>query len=220
MRNLSARVLGYITVFEFFSIFIVIPYAIWIGLFHFSYILVPLYLVAAYAAIWLTVRGNFKYRQFWFGEKYEAEKNALAIILKRVVIVALLLWLLTYVLYPEKLFNLPLEKPAIWLLLMVLYPLLSVYPQELLYRAFFFRRYSRLFHDRFGLIGASAVAFGGMHIVFGNVLAIFITLAGGYLIADTYSRTRSMRMVFLEHSLYGCLIFTLGLGEFFLFGNT
>ncbi|BCB83640.1 hypothetical protein [Phytohabitans suffuscus] len=43
---------------------------------------------------------------------------------------------------PEQLFDLPREEPLIWALVAVFYPLLSVYPQELIYRAFLLHRYA------------------------------------------------------------------------------
>ncbi len=140
-------------------------------------------------------------------------------ILLRFAVVATAGWLFVSIFYPEKLFNFPLQHTGPWLWLIVLYPVLSVYPQEILYRAFFFTRYKSLFADRRMLVLASAALFGGMHIVFDNIHAIWITLIGGYLFADTYSRSHSLRMVFLEHTLYGNFILTIGLGEFFLYGE-
>ena len=45
---------------------------------------------------------------------------------------------------PHLLLSLVRRSPLLWLLIFFLYPLLSVYPQELLYRAFFFHRYQPL----------------------------------------------------------------------------
>jgi len=129
-----------------------------------------------------------------------------------------LTWLVVYVFYPEKLFILPIENPVIWLLIIFVYPPLSVIPQEFLYRSFFFARYSALFPGKHAMVIASTLFFVFMHIVFSNVIVILATLIGGYFFADTYSRTRSLRIVCFEHSLYGYVIFTFGLGEFFVFG--
>ena len=35
------------------------------------------------------------------------------------------------------------------------------------------------------------------------------------MFATTYQRYRSLALVCLEHAIYGCLIFTLGLGWYF-----
>lgn len=123
-----------------------------------------------------------------------------------------------YVLDRDSLFALVRRAPALWALIMFLYPLVSVYPQELIYRTFFFHRYRELFPARWSLIAASAVAFGFMHIVFENALAVALTLAGGWLFAHTYERSRSLLAVAVQHALYGCFIFTIGLGWYFYHG--
>lgn len=120
----------------------------------------------------------------------------------------------------EALFGLVRNRPELWALIMVGYPLLSVYPQELIFRALLFHRYGPLFGGRGPAIIASAVAFGYAHIVMGNVIAVALSLAGGFIFAYTYDRTRSTLLCALEHALYGCFIFTIGLGSYFYHGTT
>jgi len=43
-------------------------------------------------------------------------------------------------------------------------------------------------------------------------------VAGGWLFGGTYRRSRSLGLVCLEHALYGDLIFTVGLGQYFFHG--
>ncbi|MHB1304208.1 MAG: CPBP family glutamic-type intramembrane protease [Acidiphilium sp.] len=119
---------------------------------------------------------------------------------------------------PAHAFDLPRHRPILWLAIMVLYPALSVVPQELIYRRFLFHRYRTLLRAPAARIAASAVAFGFAHIIFLNIWAVILTLAGGLLFAQTYARTGSLRTVSLEHALYGCLVFTIGLGRFFYTG--
>jgi len=116
---------------------------------------------------------------------------------------------------PGRFLNFPRERPWLWLAVMVLYPVLSVFPQELFYRVYFFRQFRSLFGDRWGMVIASLVAFSWVHIIFRNPYAIGLTAVGGYYFADTYRRSGSLRLVCTEHALYGCLVFTVGLGEFF-----
>jgi membrane protease YdiL (CAAX protease family) len=99
---------------------------------------------------------------------------------------------------------------------MIAYPVCSVYPQELVYRAFFFHRYKGLFPNRLLMIGASALVFSYMHIVFQNSVAVMLTLPGGMLFARTYSDSRSTFAVSFEHALYGCFLLTAGLHSYFL----
>jgi uncharacterized protein len=119
----------------------------------------------------------------------------------------------------DSLFHLIRTRPEIWAIIMVGYPLLSVYPQEMIFRAFLFHRYGRAFGGRVATICASAIAFGYAHIVLGNILAIGLSLAGGFIFAYTYDRTRSTLMCTIEHALYGCFIFTIGLGTYFYHGS-
>lgn len=119
---------------------------------------------------------------------------------------------------PERAFGLPRENLGLWLMIMVGYPLFSVYPQEVIFRAFFFRRYAGLFGGSWGLIAASSVVFGFVHIVFGNLIAVPMTLVGGVMFAFTYRRSGSVLAASIEHALYGCLVFTIGLGRYFYSG--
>ncbi len=119
---------------------------------------------------------------------------------------------------PERLFDFPREKPWLWLAIVTLYPILSVYPQEVLYRRVFFRRFSGLVSPG-QLVCLSALAFGWMHLIFRNEVALVLTLIVGYFFADTYRRTGSLRLVCFEHSIYGILAFTVGLGDYFYHGS-
>jgi len=118
---------------------------------------------------------------------------------------------------PKAFLGLPRSRPELWLLVMVLYPLLSAYPQELVWRTFFFHRYRALFPRPQLMVAASAIAFGLMHVVFGNWVAVAMSGAGGWLFAATYSRSKSTLSAWWEHTLYGWLVFTVGLGRYFVF---
>lgn len=119
---------------------------------------------------------------------------------------------------PERFLQFPLQRPAFWLLVMVAYPVLSVYPQEIIFRAFFFHRYGPVFVRPGVTIGASAIAFGYAHIILHNWVAVTLSVIGGALFAWTYERSRSLLAASIEHALYGCAIFTLGLGWYFYAG--
>lgn len=120
---------------------------------------------------------------------------------------------------PGKYLNFPLQRPQTWERIMLLYPLLSVPVQELVYRTFFFHRYGPLFgSERGALILANGILFGFAHIVFGNDVAIFGSMVIGTLLAYRYEATRSFWAVWLEHTLWGWLVFTVGLGHFFFTG--
>jgi uncharacterized protein len=116
-------------------------------------------------------------------------------------------------------FSLIKHAPGFWALVMLLYPLVSVFPQELLYRAYFFHRYQPLFGSGFPMLLASAVAFGFVHIIFGNWLAMPLSVIGGFLFALTYHHSGSLLLTCLDHAVFGNFIFTIGLGRFFYHGS-
>ncbi|MCB1485697.1 MAG: CPBP family intramembrane metalloprotease [Hyphomicrobiaceae bacterium] len=120
---------------------------------------------------------------------------------------------------PDQLFNLPRERTKLWLKMIVLYPFTSVLAQEFIYRVFFFHRYARLFSRPEVMIATSALVFALSHVIFRNHLAVVLSLAGGALFAWRYWRTRSFRAVWIEHTLWGWLLFTCGLGVYF-FANS
>lgn len=108
---------------------------------------------------------------------------------------------------------------ATWLAGLALYPFLSAWPQELLYRVFFFHRYAKLLGSERALLGTNALAFGALHLVYPNLVAPLLSIPAGFFLALTYRRTKSMGPVWLEHTVYGFLLFSLGLGAFFFDGR-
>jgi uncharacterized protein len=120
---------------------------------------------------------------------------------------------------PDRLFELPRRSPVVWTVVVLLYPLLSVYPQELIFRAFLFHRYGPVFGSGNGIVAASALSFGFVHVIYGQWLSIVLTAAAGWLFARRYRHTRSLTTVWMEHAMYGLLAFTVGLGSFFFNGG-
>ena len=120
---------------------------------------------------------------------------------------------------PDAMFSLILQHPKIWLLVMIAYPIISVLPQEFIYRVFFFERYQPLFGSGVTMIVASASVFSLGHIVFHNWPAVILTFVGGCLFGRSYQRTASLLLVSIEHALYGCAVFTIGYGAYFVEGT-
>jgi membrane protease YdiL (CAAX protease family) len=133
-------------------------------------------------------------------------------------IAAVAITLATWRLRPPLLFSFVRHSPGFWALVMVLYPVLSVYPQGIIFRAFFFERYRPLFSTPAAMIVASAAVFGFSHIIFRNPLSVALTFAAGLLFAWRYQATGSLLVSWLEHALYGCFVFTVGLGGLFYRG--
>lgn len=180
-----------------------------------SQVIVLLLPVAVYCLVVLLTDRTFDRQQLW---NLRSAQRELPVILIRFLIAALGIGICVWFFAPHQFFNFPRSNPGLWALVMIAYPLLSVYPQELIFRSFFFHRYRIIFpHERL-LIAKNAGAFGLMHAVFENWIAVGLSVVGGWLFATTYARTRSTAAVLIEHALYGCLIFTIGLGIFFFHG--
>ncbi|MFZ4805720.1 MAG: CPBP family intramembrane glutamic endopeptidase [Hyphomicrobiaceae bacterium] len=150
-------------------------------------------------------------RGFGFGE-------ATSILAIFAAVAALVTWA-TLELFPHLFLTFPRQRQQLWQFVMVAYPVLSVLAQELVYRTFFFHRYGALFGTRRWLaIIVNGALFGFAHILFGNWIAVVGTALLGALLAWRYTRTRSFWAVWIEHTLYGWLVFTVGLGGFFFTG--
>ena len=74
---------------------------------------------------------------------------------------------------------------------MIAYPLLSVFPQGIIYRNWFVHRYRDLFGDSGLMILVAALAFSFVHIIFINWVALVLTFVGGIMFTGTYIRHRS-----------------------------
>jgi membrane protease YdiL (CAAX protease family) len=200
---------------EFLILFLALPLAV-----RFSPVRLPLlpllWLAALYCYLILRSDPTFVRSRFW---NAGAIAPNLGSVLALFVPCALAIAAGVVVFARPLLFTLVRTRPALWLLVMIVYPVLSVYPQGIVYRAFLMHRYANLFQAPWLMILVSAAAFGFMHLVFRNPLAVAMTFFGGLLFAWRYETTHSLALSSLEHALYGCLLFTIGLGKYF-YGGT
>jgi membrane protease YdiL (CAAX protease family) len=200
---------------EFILIFILLPILIWATWEPGALVIIPLYMAAGIALWWLVVKKKISLKQIWVGDSRDNDYRIYQAIFYRFIAVVVLCLLVVYVFFPEKLFEFPMQHPLLWLMVIILYPVFSVLPQEILYRTFFFNRYDLLFKSRLKMVLVNAFVFMHMHLVFESYFVLLATFIGGYFFASTFFRTMSLKLVFLEHSLYGFVIFTVGLVELF-----
>ena len=120
----------------------------------------------------------------------------------------------TIILDSNLLFNLPKNYFFIWVAVILIYPILSVIPQEIIFRVLFFERYSCLFKNQFLYLILNSIIFAYIHLVFQNFHAFFITLITSPIFAYAYLN-KSFMTCFLTHTIGGLLVFTYGLGEYF-----
>lgn len=118
---------------------------------------------------------------------------------------------------PNKFFVMPQDYPLMWAAISLFYVVFSVYPQEIIYRQFFFWRYRGLVNNSQAFITLNAVLFCLAHLMFWNNWVLALTLAGGFLFSHTFSTSRSVMFTSIEHSLYGLWLFTIGVGEMLAF---
>ena len=125
--------------------------------------------------------------------------------------------IMMYIFNKEKLFVVVKNDLLLWTGITLLYSIFSVYPQEFIYRSFFFKRYKSLFNSELIFITTNACLFAFAHIIFLNGFIIALTLAGGFAFALTFRKSQSLMFTSIEHALYGSWIFTLGVGEYLAF---
>lgn len=199
---------------EFAAVFIVIPLLLYYHVIPNAPI--PFLILLALIA-WLVLRGDPTFDRSHL-TSIAGLKDSGPVLLRSTLLCAVL-GLAVWRFAPQLLFSFVRRSPGFWAVVMLLYPLLSVYPQELIFRAYFFQRYRILFGAGWGMIVASALAFGFVHIVLGNWISVVLSAIGGFLFALTYQQSGSLPLTCLEHAFYGNFIFTIGLGQFFYHGT-
>ncbi len=131
--------------------------------------------------------------------------------------IAIITTLYVYFVDANKLFCVPLNKPKLWIIILLVYSFLSVWPQEIIYRTFFYTRYAHLFSSEKLLVFVNAIIFSLAHLFFRNTLVIVLTFVGGLLFGMTYLKTKSTLLVSIEHAIYGNWLFTVGMGAMLAF---
>lgn len=171
----------------------------------------------AYAVLQAWRAPGFSWARLWQGEGWSAEER------KRAAVVFLFcaagLTATTLLVAPNRLLEFPMHRTGLWAMVMLLYPILSVLPQEMIFRSFFMTRYESLFPNRWVLIGMSGLSFGLSHLILNNWIAPTFSAIGGMIFAHGFSRHRSLKWATIEHAVYGCFVFTIGIGWLFYTGN-
>ncbi len=183
-------------------------------LYYFEYIpfhkSLPLLAIFLVCLVYLIKNPDFERKNFAFNN-FKGWNT----LISRFIAFALVTTVLVLIFIPDEFMFMPTYLPLIWIVILTGYPVWSAFPQELIYRAFFFQRYGVLFKNKWVMILVNATLFSFSHIIFNNWLAIALTFFGGILFAFTYLRSKSLLVVFFEHMIYGNFIFTIGIGQYF-----
>ena len=203
---------------EFVGLYVALPLAL-LGLRRagLSFPVLPVLWLAAYpAARFLVRRRGWGRAELWRLSLTRAQAGRLAV---RLAVAAAALTGGILLAAPSRFLELPRRDPGLWALVMALYPVLSVYPQGILYRGLYYARYAALFRGERAQWLAGAAAFSLAHAVFANGWALGLTFLGGLLINRAYRKSGSLMAANLEHAVYGQLVFTCGWGRFLYDGT-
>jgi membrane protease YdiL (CAAX protease family) len=198
---------------EFVAFFFCIPLVLWFHPTRWDGH-VCLWLFSVYALYELRGRRGFSWRVLWNGRGWSKTHKYQALI--RFICATAAIILFAREMAPYRLFTFPMQRPGFWLIVMILYPILSALPQELVFRSFFFRRYAGLFPGFAPMLLVNALCFGWIHVMFHNWVSPLLSVIAGALFALSYSQHRSLKWAALEHAAYGCMVFTVGIGFYFL----
>jgi hypothetical protein len=200
---------------EFLVLFVGVPMLFVGAVLPLRWLMAGLWFLAACCLIYLLLDPTFDKGRFL---RLRGIAQELPVMMALFVTLTLALGGLIYFMQPEALFSFVKARPQAWVVIMLLYPILSVYPQTIVYRGFLFHRYRPILTSAKLRIMVGATAFAFVHVVFQNEVAPMLTLLGGVLFARTYERSGSMLLSAFEHSLYGCMVMTLGWGMYLYHG--
>lgn len=182
----------------------------------FSLPLIPFIFLYAMILLGILLKDKtFERKQLWNIKKLKGELKSIIMIF---IPISIVLTLIVAFSFPEDFLAFPRRAGIFWIMVMILYPILSVYSQSIIYRAYFEHRFSALIPDKKKrlLVGAALFSFG--HVLFLNWIALVFTFIGGVLFLYRYQKTKSLGTSAFEHALYGDMIFTIGLGSNFYSG--
>lgn len=193
---------------EFFLIFIILPVSFaldypfvikaFLAVFGFIYVI---YVLLKVEGNKFRIAPNLQWRSFW--------RNVFV----KLLVIAFLTIAYMWITAKSDLFHVLFQKPKLWVIILFAYAMFSVYPQELIYRTLYFQRYKSLFKSKSLFVFINATVFSLAHIFYRNPLVLLMTFLGGILFALTYDKTKSTLLVSIEHAIYGCWLFTVGMGS-------
>jgi len=202
---------------ELICLFYLMPIALYFVRHYLVFKIIPLLLMVTLCCVICLIRsGDFDRRRFW-------ETGGLFFHLQRIVLTfiipAFFFSIGIYLFQNNHFLFFPKSHPLIWLIFIMLYPILAAYPQEIVFRGFFFHRYRRLFKNPTAMILANSIGFGLAHVVYANAVAPALSAVGGLIFAYRYVKSDSLLIAGIEHAIWGNFLFTVGIGRYFYSGS-
>lgn len=206
MQSLPYKSIELMLLFVLFPISLVLDYPLWlkglIGLVGMGYLL---WIFIKIEKISFKPKQSLPWKSFW-------RRTSVTFLL-----IAIITTIYVYLKSPEQLFYVPLHKPLLFIAILFVYSVFSVWPQEFIYRTFFFRRYEALFSSKIQLVFINALLFSLAHLFLKNTLVIILTFIGGIIFTMSYFSFKSTLLVTIEHAIYGNWLFTVGMGQMLAF---
>jgi len=194
---------------EFIAFFWLLPVAVALAPIRYAPPIPILWAAAIVCLVALLRSKDFDRRLLW---NASGVISGLPGVLVRFAILGPLFVGFAWLMEPEHFLSFPRERPELWVLVMVLYPILSVIPQGIVFRSFVCHRYRPLIGSGPLAWIVAGTTFGFAHVVMQRWEPVLITVVGGVIFTSTLLRRRSGLLADVEHALYGDLAFTLGLG--------
>jgi len=107
-----------------------------------------------------------------------------------------------------------LNSLTFYLLVLIVYPLVSVPIQEIFFRFFYFHRYSNLTSQN-TIIFLNILLFAFYHKIYGGWISVILSFAGGIIITFIYLKYNSYWWACICHGILGIIVFVTGLGKYF-----
>lgn len=199
---------------EFISFFVVLPVVLAVAMPH--HWMFPVLFAMTAVGAWLLARTKgFAWRELWRGWR--------AIDLRLVAGFALVVLIVSTgvveALVPGAFLALVRSHPVFYGVIVVLYPILSALPQEVLFRVLYFRRYGGLLPKGVAGLAINGAVFSLAHLMFWSWVVTVMTFVGGIIFAWAYERRGSFALAVALHAVAGWVLFGAGLGTFFYLGN-
>lgn len=201
---------------ELVGLFLLVPLVAWYFKNHLMHFLLPLLFTFMLLCVYFLLQDDkFKRKRLFNLKPFKQSLTRMSRLLFFGAIFSMLAYhCVADLKKPLHWFDLPINATDEWLMLLVLYPLLSVLPQELIFRTYFFHRFKTIFPNKLLRIYVSALLFGFAHIVYASWIAVLLATIGGLIFAYTYAYTRSTLAIVVEHSVWGLWLFSMGLGHY------
>ena len=202
----TSRTIEFVTLYFFLPIFFAVvlpPTAIWFAL--------PIIAVLAVVLLARTPEFNWKTLS-------RSGRGHLPFVLVFLVAMVIVVFMVPLILHQELSIRLPRNQPWNWGIELLIYPLVSVIPQEFAYRVLFYERYGTLFENRFIALAVNGLCFSLAHLFLWNGCAILLSGLGSIAFAIAYRWRGSFGLACVLHMIAGQLLFATGIGVFFYHG--